>query len=128
MLAAVRAAADAAGVPLVLNARIDVHLRGAGDPAGRTAEAIRRARRYRAAGADSVYPILLAEPGQVAEFVAGADAPVNLLYRPGGPSLAELTRLGAARISHGEGPYAAIQARTAALLDAIQAGRDPYAP
>ncbi|MEO3778790.1 isocitrate lyase/phosphoenolpyruvate mutase family protein [Micromonospora sp. B11E3] len=88
---------------------------------------MRRARRYRAAGADCVYPILLAEPGQVAEFVAGAGAPVNLLYRPGGPSLAELTRLGAARISHGEGPYAAVQARTAALLDAIRAGRDPYA-
>ena len=46
-IAGVKAAAD-----LVLNARIDVHLRG-----GTTAEALERARAYHAAGADCVYPI-----------------------------------------------------------------------
>ncbi|WP_405100201.1 isocitrate lyase/phosphoenolpyruvate mutase family protein [Micromonospora sp. NBC_01412] len=128
LLAAVRAAADAAGVPLVLNARIDLYLREAGDPDGRTAEAVGRARRYRAAGADCVYPIFLTDPEQIAEFVAGADAPVNLVFKPGAPSLAELARLGAARVSYGAGPYAAVKARTAALLDAVRAGRNPYAP
>ncbi|RGC70562.1 Carboxyvinyl-carboxyphosphonate phosphorylmutase [Micromonospora sp. MW-13] len=128
LLAAVRAAAGAAGVPLVLNARIDLYLRGAGDPAHRTADAVRRARRYREAGADCVYPIALADPGQIAELVAGAEAPVNLGFKPGVSSLAELARLGAARVSFGPGPYHVSKGRTVALLDALRAGGNPYAP
>ncbi|MEU4479975.1 isocitrate lyase/phosphoenolpyruvate mutase family protein [Micromonospora sp. NPDC023966] len=85
LLAGIRAAAGAAGVDLVLNARVDVHLRAYGPASGRLAEAVRRARRYRAAGADSVYPILLADPAQIRDLVAEVDAPVNVMARPGAP-------------------------------------------
>ncbi|MFF5218182.1 isocitrate lyase/phosphoenolpyruvate mutase family protein [Micromonospora sp. NPDC000442] len=47
LLAGVRAAADGAGVAVVLNARVDVFLHPDREPADRLAEAIRRARRPR---------------------------------------------------------------------------------
>ena len=89
-IAAVKAAAD-----LVLNARIDVHLRG-----GDTAEALERARAYAAAGADSVYPIGVADEATIEAFVA-TGIPVNILLRPGAPDIARLAELGVARISLG---------------------------
>src|SRR4051794_7901635 len=57
-LAAVRSAAADAGVPIVINARVDTFL-----PTSRIAEvdrvgeAVRRGQRYRDAGADCIYPI-----------------------------------------------------------------------
>jgi 2-methylisocitrate lyase-like PEP mutase family enzyme len=122
LLAGIRAAARAAGVELVLNARVDVHLRAYGPAEGRLAEAVRRARRYRAAGADSLYPIVLADPEQLRGFVAEVDAPVNALARPGGPTPTELASLGVARVSYGSGVYDAARARTVEMLAAIRAG------
>ena len=89
-IAAVKGAAD-----LVLNARIDVHLRG-----GETAEALERARAYAAAGADCVYPIGVADEATIEAFVA-TGIPVNILLRPGAPDIARLAELGVARISLG---------------------------
>ncbi|GIJ10301.1 isocitrate lyase/phosphoenolpyruvate mutase family protein [Micromonospora andamanensis] len=123
LLAGVRAAADDACVKVVVNARVDVYLRPGGEPAAdRLAEAIRRARRYLAAGADSVYPILLADPAQLRSFVPAVAAPVNVLARPGAPALAELAALGVARVSYGSGLYAATRAHTTRLLAAVAAG------
>ncbi|MEV4542772.1 isocitrate lyase/PEP mutase family protein [Micromonospora echinaurantiaca] len=128
LLAQVRAAADAAGVPVVLNARVDVFLRPAGHPAERLAEAVRRGRRYLAAGADCVYPIMLVDPGELRSFVEAVTGPVNVLARPGTLGRAGLAALGVARISHGSGLYAATRAYTARLLDAVAAGDPPTAP
>ncbi|BCJ38777.1 carboxyvinyl-carboxyphosphonate phosphorylmutase [Actinocatenispora thailandica] len=100
-LAGIRAAAVAAGVPLVLNARIDVFLRSTGaDEAELVDAAIARAERYLAAGADCVYPIFC-PPETVSRLVAGIDGAVNVHWRPDGPSPAELAELGVARISAG---------------------------
>ncbi|GGR86444.1 carboxyvinyl-carboxyphosphonate phosphorylmutase [Micromonospora fulviviridis] len=126
LLAGIRAAARTAGVDLVLNARVDVHLRAYGPAEGRLAEAVRRGRGYLAAGADSVYPILLADPEQIRGFVTEVDAPVNVMARPGAPAPAELAALGAARISFGSGVYAAARARAAELLATVHAGGDPF--
>jgi 2-methylisocitrate lyase-like PEP mutase family enzyme len=79
----------------VLNARIDVHIRG-----GDTAEALERARAYREAGADCLYPIGITDEATIAAFVA-LGAPVNVLLRPGAPSIERLAELGVARISLG---------------------------
>ncbi|MEV0428416.1 isocitrate lyase/phosphoenolpyruvate mutase family protein [Micromonospora sp. NPDC050495] len=128
LLAGIRAAARQAGVDLVLNARVDVHLRAYGPAEERLAEAVRRARRYLAAGADCVYPIMLADPALIRDFVAELAAPVNVLARPSAPGLAELAALGVARISYGSGVYAAARARVADLLAAIRAGGDPFGP
>ena len=108
-LAAVRAAS---GPRLVLNARVDTFVRPVtGDP---VQAAIDRGRRYRDAGADCVYPIL-APPHDLPALVAGIAAPVNAMYRPGGPAPAELGALGAARISFGGGLHRRIADATAGL-------------
>jgi 2-methylisocitrate lyase-like PEP mutase family enzyme len=94
IIRAVRAAAP----ELVLNARVDVFI--AGD--GNVAEAVERGNAYLAVGADCAYPIAapLAAAGALA---AGIDGPVNVLVPPHDPPLAELARVGIARVSFGSG-------------------------
>ena len=98
-LIAVREAAVHSGVDLVLNARVDVYVRGDDPPEVRLAAALDRSKRYLAAGADCVYPIALWEPDAVAAFVAGADGPVNVTAVPQSASLDDLAALGVARVS-----------------------------
>jgi 2-methylisocitrate lyase-like PEP mutase family enzyme len=102
-LAAVRQASSAAGVPLVLNARIDSWVGGddGTSDSERFDDAVRRAHAYRKAGADCIYPILLSDPAVIGRFVEAAGGPVNILAMTGGPSLVEAARLGVARISFG---------------------------
>lgn len=99
-IAAVSAAAGAAGVPVVVNARIDSWLHP-GSEDDRLADALERARRYRDAGAACVFPILLTDLAAIARMVEVAAVPVNVLRWPGGTPLADLAAAGVARISHG---------------------------
>ncbi|MEV7964877.1 isocitrate lyase/phosphoenolpyruvate mutase family protein [Sphaerisporangium sp. NPDC088356] len=94
--------------------------------AERLAEAVERGRRYLRAGADCVYPILASEPGDIRVLAGEIDGPINVLFRPGVPSLAELGALGVARVSFGHGLHAAAQAYLGTMLDAIKSGRSPY--
>jgi 2-methylisocitrate lyase-like PEP mutase family enzyme len=125
-LAAVRAAADAIGVPLVVNARVDVWLHGSGEPDERLAAGIDRARAYHDAGADSVYPIFLRDEEHIAAFVQQVGAPTNVLHLPGGPSVGRLTQLGVARITYGSGLHRQAMATAKAAAERIVAGDDPY--
>jgi 2-methylisocitrate lyase-like PEP mutase family enzyme len=102
-LAAVRAAS---GSELVINARVDVFVRKVPAGEGPAADAgVARAQAYLAAGADCTYPIL-APPEVLPDLVARISGPVNAMYRPGGPSLAQLAEVGVARISFGTGLHA----------------------
>jgi 2-methylisocitrate lyase-like PEP mutase family enzyme len=96
-LRAVRQAATAAGVGIVLNARVDA-LRLEGDRRERFEEAVGRARLYLEAGADCVFPIRLADDELIREFVQRVEGPVNIVAA-GAPSLARLAQLGVRRIS-----------------------------
>lgn len=99
-IAAARMAATQAGVPIVINARVDNWMRpDAGDPAARLADAIGRAKACLAAGADCIYPIGLADRAALATFVQAVAAPVNVAAGPGMPDLRELAGLGVARVS-----------------------------
>lgn len=99
-IAAAREAAREAGVPIVINARVDVWMVGGeASEAERLDEALRRARAYLAAGADCVYPIGLAAGATIAALVEAVDAPLNVGARRGLPDLAELGRIGVARVS-----------------------------
>jgi 2-methylisocitrate lyase-like PEP mutase family enzyme len=104
-LRAVRRAAADNGYPLVINARVDVFLRGFLAGAGPETqaelvpEALRRAHAYLEAGVDCVYPIALWETGALRRFISEARAPVNVIRLPQMPSLAELAELGVARVS-----------------------------
>lgn len=127
LVAEVRAAASAAGVDLVVNARTDVFVHEwPGTPEERVAEAVRRGRAYLDAGADCVYPILVDDPDQLAALVQGIGGPVNALARPQAPSLSQLASLGVARVSYGPGLYRATQAHLAAMLDRVAKGESPY--
>ncbi len=106
-LAEVRAACDARGVSLVLNARVDVFLPTSGVPADeRIDEGLRRARLYREAGADCTYPIGVGDREVLAQLVAGIDGPVNGNTGPDLP-LSVLRELGVARVSYGPRFYRA---------------------
>lgn len=99
-VAAARQAADEAGVPIVINARVDNWMVGGDDDEDtRVAEALRRARAYLEAGADCIYPIGVSNPELIGRLCAAIDAPVNVGVRPGLPDMAELGRLGVARVS-----------------------------
>lgn len=125
-LADVRAAASAAGVDVVVNARVDVFVRQAGEPAGRVDEAIRRGRAYAVAGADCVYPILVDDEASIGRLVDGIGAPVNILARPQAPSLARLAELGVARVSYGPGLHRATKSYLADLLRRVARGESPW--
>src|SRR4029077_16176374 len=90
-------------VPLVLNARTDVYLHEVGDPAKRYDETVRRARAYRDEGADCVFVPGVRDAPTIGRLVADLQCPVNILAGPGSPSVAELGKLGVARISWGWG-------------------------
>jgi 2-methylisocitrate lyase-like PEP mutase family enzyme len=105
-LASVRAATERAGVPLVINARIDLFLRAGPevDHLSLVDAAVHRAHAYFAAGADCVYPILAAGQDTVRRLIEGVDRrPVNVNCRPGALSPEQAVAAGAARVSLGAG-------------------------
>jgi 2-methylisocitrate lyase-like PEP mutase family enzyme len=102
-----RAAADSAGVPIVINARTDVYLLGIGAEGERFEHAVRRANAYREAGADCLFVPGVRDAKTIGELVRAIDGPINVLAGPGTPSVAELEQLGVARVSMGGGPMRA---------------------
>ena len=63
------------------------------------ARALERANAYLEAGADCVYPIGLWEVDALRLFMSEVRGPVNVARVPQAPPLAELARLGVARVS-----------------------------
>jgi 2-methylisocitrate lyase-like PEP mutase family enzyme len=125
-IAAIKSAGRAAGVDIVLNARIDLWINRLGaDDAARLAETIARAQAYRAAGADCIYPIAAHGPDLIAALVDGG--PLNIMALPDGPSIASLTGRGVQRISTASMLHRAAQRDLAARLAHLQAERLPEA-
>jgi 2-methylisocitrate lyase-like PEP mutase family enzyme len=96
-----REAADSTGVPLVINARVDVYLRGVGAAESRFEHAVRRAHAYRKAGADCLFVPGVGRRGDIEKLVPALDGPLNVLAFPGMPAPDELQQLGVARLSVG---------------------------
>jgi 2-methylisocitrate lyase-like PEP mutase family enzyme len=122
-IAAARAAADTAEVPMFINARTDLFLQAA--PAAHDTtlleQALQRARAYAAAGADGMFVPGLVDEALIARLVEASPLPVNIMVLPAAPPLARLAALGVARVSHGPGPYlAAMQALAAAATEATR--------
>jgi 2-methylisocitrate lyase-like PEP mutase family enzyme len=117
-IATARQAADAAGVPLFVNARVDTYLRDAGG----LSETLERAAAYLAAGADGVFVPGAVDPVIVKALAEGIDGPLNVLVGPGAPAVGEMAALGVARVSAGSALAQAVHGlvRRAAreLLDA----------
>jgi 2-methylisocitrate lyase-like PEP mutase family enzyme len=108
---AARAAADAAGIPLVINGRTDAFAMADLAPAARLEEAVRRANAYLAAGADCAFVPFVSEREVIARLVAAIEGPLNVLGTPSAPPIPELERLGVRRVSVGSGPARAAYGR-----------------
>ena len=104
---AARQAADASGVPFVLNTRTDVFLEQVGEPAARVEHAVRRLNAYRAAGADCLFAPGVSDADTIATLVRQVKGPLNVLASAASPPVPELERLGVARVSLGSGPMRA---------------------
>lgn len=102
----IEAAREAVGLGFFINARIDIFLKlkrerhdeGLG-------EALERAHAYAEAGASGLFLPGLADPDLVGRVCERVTLPVNIMAMPGSPSVDVLADHGAARISHGPGPY-----------------------
>ena len=98
-VAAARAAADAASVPLAINARVDSLVSNPADWAG----AMERANRYLDAGATSIFVLRLPTEGLVERAIRDINGPVSVISNPTSVSLKKLAELGIARVSFGPG-------------------------
>jgi 2-methylisocitrate lyase-like PEP mutase family enzyme len=98
----VRAAAETARglpFPFTLTARAENFLCGRPD----LSDTIHRLQAFQEAGADVLYAPGLSRIEDIATLVKSVDRPVNVLMGPGQLSLAELSALGARRLSVGSG-------------------------
>ncbi|MGH2963791.1 MAG: isocitrate lyase/PEP mutase family protein [Solirubrobacterales bacterium] len=96
-----REAANELGVPLFINGRTDVYWRGVGEPERRLEEAMERLRAFGDAGADCAFAPGLTDGEDIAALAESLPIPLNVMSMPGMPSLAELARLGVARVTVG---------------------------
>jgi 2-methylisocitrate lyase-like PEP mutase family enzyme len=118
---AAREAATAAGVPAVINARIDLYLKNIGEPAARFDETVRRAKAYLQAGADCIYPFGSIELATVARLVQAIGAPVNIVARAGSPPVTEFERAGVRRVSIASGATLAVMSLIKTMAEDLRA-------
>jgi 2-methylisocitrate lyase-like PEP mutase family enzyme len=104
----VRAAVEAAttgAARLVITARFEGFLHGETD----IGVAVARLQAYQEAGAECLFAPGIRKLEEIRTLVASVDRPLNVLVRPGAPSIAELAEIGVRRISVGGGfAYAAM--------------------
>jgi 2-methylisocitrate lyase-like PEP mutase family enzyme len=100
---AVRQVAVSSGVPVVLNARTDAYLLHVGKPEKRYDLALSRISAFRDAGADCLFVPGVNDVETIQRFVRDLKFPLNILAGPGLPPVAELEKLGVARVSLGSG-------------------------
>ena len=99
----IRETAASLSVPFVLNARTDVYLMPIGPEPTRFERTVERLRAYRDAGADCLFAPGLYDRDTIAKLVKAVEAPLNILANPACPPLAELEKIGVARVSAGSG-------------------------
>ncbi|MFJ4534569.1 isocitrate lyase/phosphoenolpyruvate mutase family protein [Streptomyces tibetensis] len=113
------AAVKRAAPGLFVNARTDTHWLGDGDGT------LARLDAYQRAGADAVFVPGLTDLRGIETLVRHLEVPLNVLYSPGGPSVARLADVGVRRVSLGSLLYRrALGAALEAAAD-IRAGRPP---
>jgi 2-methylisocitrate lyase-like PEP mutase family enzyme len=96
---AARKAADAAGVPVVINARVDGFHHGKGDDVFN--DVIRRANAYLEVGADCAFVPFISDGALIGRVAAAIDGPMNVLAGADTPPVPELKKLGVRRVTVG---------------------------
>lgn len=112
------AAVKAAAPDLFVNARTDTHWLGV-----REEETVPRLDTYRRAGADGAFVPGLSDLAEIATLVKMIDAPLNVLYSPAGPTVAQLGDAGVARVSLGSLLFRVALGAAVDAAVAIRAGR-----
>ncbi|SPM33319.1 2-Methylisocitrate lyase and related enzymes, PEP mutase family [Mycobacterium rhizamassiliense] len=116
LVGALRSAADAAGVHVVVNARTDLFLRSDGDDSDRVERAVQRLTQAAAAGADVLYPVGRHDPETLRRLATELPVPINAIALPDQDDPASFGPLGVGRISFGPFLQAALGGRAKELL------------
>ncbi|ORV97499.1 isocitrate lyase/PEP mutase family protein [Mycobacterium kyorinense] len=116
LVGALRSAADAAGVHVVINARTDLFLRRDGDESDRVERAVARLKEAAAAGADVLYPVGRHDPDTLRRLTSELPLPVNAIALPDQDDPASFGPLGVGRISFGPFLQAALASRAKEIL------------
>jgi 2-methylisocitrate lyase-like PEP mutase family enzyme len=116
LVGALRTAADAAGVHVVVNARTDLFLRKDGDDADRVERAVQRLTEAAAAGADVLYPVGRHAPETLRRLTTELPLPVNAIALPDRDDAASFGPLGVGRISFGPFLQSALAGRATEIL------------
>ena len=116
LVGALRKAADATGVHVVVNARTDLFLRQDGDESDRVERAIARLKESAAAGADSLYPVGRHDPDTLRRLASELPLPINAIALPDQDDPASFGPLGVGRISFGPFLQGALSGRAKEIL------------
>jgi 2-methylisocitrate lyase-like PEP mutase family enzyme len=116
LVGALRKAADAAGVHVVVNARTDLFIRQDGDESDRVDRAIARLKEAAAAGADSLYPVGRHDPDTLRRLATELPLPINAIALPDQDDPASFGPLGVGRISFGPFLQRALSAHANEML------------
>lgn len=120
------AAAEAAHrgpAQVILTARAENHVHGRGD----LADTIARLQAYQEAGADVLFAPGLNSLEDIRHLVASVDRPVNVLARPGAPTVDELSAAGVNRVSVGGAfAFAGLGAVVEAARELVEEGTYGY--
>jgi 2-methylisocitrate lyase-like PEP mutase family enzyme len=116
LVGALRAAADVAGVHVVINARTDLFIRNDGDDSDRVDRVIARLKEAADAGADSLYPVGRHDADTQRRLTSELPLPVNAIALPDQDDPASFGPLGVGRISFGPFLQRALSARTNEIL------------
>ena len=104
-IAAVKRATVAAGVELVINARVDPLLQRTGVVEEQLEEAVTRANLYLEAGADCVYPFGWYDEAVTRALVQRIRGPINVVAWRNPLSLAQLAEIGVRRVTFATGLF-----------------------
>jgi len=117
-VATARKAADATGVPLFINARTDVILKGLAEGHAAYTEVVRRAALYADAGADGIFVPFAKDDDLIGRLADAISLPLNIMLVGGLSPADRLQALGVRRLSSGGAPFAATYAP---LVGAVKA-------
>ncbi|HEX9068623.1 MAG TPA: isocitrate lyase/phosphoenolpyruvate mutase family protein [Ktedonobacterales bacterium] len=119
-IAAAREAAARAGLPLVINARVDTFLARVGEGRAQLDETIERGKAYLAAGADCVFVPLVIDTPTIETLAREIPGPINVLAVPGSLPAPELFRLGVRRVSIGDSAMVATMGLVAKIAHELR--------
>ena len=116
LVGALRGAAEAAGVHVVINARTDLFIRADGDEADRVDRAIARLTEAAQAGADVLYPVGRHDPDTLRRLATELPLPINAIALPDQSDPESFGPVGVARISFGPFLQTALATRAREIL------------